>query len=121
MGQKNAERYISPELKEKESLILNAEDKIIDLEYNLFLEIKDIVKKDLINIRNTADIISEIDAIVSLAVVADEYGFVRPVLNNDRIFNIIEGRHPVVQQVLKSEYVANDCIMDGANTFNNGT
>lgn len=112
----NAERYISPELKEKESLILNAEEKIIELEYKLFMEIKETIKKSILDIKNTADVISDIDAIVSLSIVADEYSFVRPTLNTQHIFEIVDGRHPVVEQVLKTEYVANDCYMDKNST-----
>ncbi len=108
----NAERFISPELKEKEALILNAEEKIIDLEYNLFLEIKDFISKDLLKLKDTANIIAEIDAITSLAVCADAYNLVRPNLNDEHIIDIKEGRHPVIEQVSNHEYVSNDCIMD---------
>ena len=108
----NAERFISPELKEKEALILNAEEKIIDLEYNLFLEIKDFISKDLLKLKDTANIIAEIDAITSLAVCADAYNLVRPNLNDEHIIEIKEGRHPVIEQVSNHEYVSNDCIMD---------
>jgi DNA mismatch repair protein MutS len=112
----NAERYISPELKEKESLILNAEEKIIDLEYELFIEIKEIIRKQINDIKLTADTISEIDALVSLAIVADQYNFIRPQLNNNHIFDIKEGRHPVVEEVMRSEYVPNDCYMDSSSS-----
>ncbi len=112
----NAERYISPELKEKESLILNAEEKIIDLEYELFVEIKELVKKDILLIKQTADVISEIDAITSLAVVADQYGYVRPTLNTNHIFEVKEGKHPIIASSLKNEYVPNDCDMDNNTT-----
>ena len=107
----NCERFISPELKEKESMILNAEEKIINLEYNLFCEIKNEVKKYLISLKNVAAIISEIDAITSLSVVAEDYNLVRPILNDEHVIEIIEGRHPVVERVSKNSYVANDCIM----------
>ena len=103
-------------MKEKESLILNAEEKIIELEYKLFMEIKETIKKSILDIKNTADVISDIDAIVSLSIVADEYSFVRPTLNTQHIFEIVDGRHPVVEQVLKTEYVANDCYMDKNST-----
>ncbi len=108
----NCERFISPELKEKESLILNAEEKIINLEYNLFCEIKNEVKKYLLSLKNVAQIISEIDAICSLAVCADDYNLVRPTLNDNHIIEIVEGRHPVVERVSKNSYVSNDCIMN---------
>ena len=108
----NYERYISPDLKEKESLILNAEEKIINIEYDLFCEIKDEVKKYLISLKNVASIIAEIDAICSLSVAADDYNLVRPTLNDEHIIEIIEGRHPVVERVSKNSYVCNDCIMN---------
>ncbi len=108
----SAERFISPELKEKESLILNAEEKIFDLEYNLFCEIREILKKEVLKIKETASIISEIDALISLAVCADEYNFVRPTLNEDGLLEIIDGRHPVIEAVSKTPYVPNDVIMD---------
>lgn len=107
----NYERFISPELKEKEALILNAEEKIIELEYNLFMEIKDIIKKELIALKDTAEIISELDSLASLAVCAEEYHFVRPELNNEHIIDIKEGFHPVIEHVSNNTYVPNDCIM----------
>ena len=108
----NAERYICPELKEKEATILNAEEKINELEYKLFCEIKDTIKKEILKIKKTAFVISEIDAIISLAVVADDNSFVRPKINNNHILDIVDGRHPVVEKALKTEYVANDCHMN---------
>ncbi|MBQ9834566.1 MAG: DNA mismatch repair protein MutS [Bacilli bacterium] len=107
----NCERYISPLLKEKEALILNAEEKIIELEYKLFIEIKETVKKDILTLKQTALMLSEIDCLASLAVDAEEYGLVRPLLNNENKLEIIDGRHPVIEKVSKEEYVANDCIM----------
>ncbi len=108
----NCERFISPELKEKEALILNAEEKIIELEYNLFTEIKNIIKKEVLKIKKTADIISEVDAILSLSICSEELNLVRPILNENKELEIIEGRHPVVEVVSKDNYVANDCIMN---------
>ena len=114
----NCERYISPELKEKEALILNAEEKINDLEYQLFIEIKNKIKDNLLEIRTTADTISEIDALVSLSVCSEEYNLIRPTLNENGEVKIIDGRHPAVESVNKSEYVPNDCIMEkGVNTL----
>ena len=107
----NCERFISPELKEKESLILNAEEKIFDLEYELFCEIRDIFKKQVLAIKETANIISEVDALISLSVCAEEYNLVKPTLNEEGTLEIIEGRHPVIEQVSKSSYVPNDVIM----------
>lgn len=113
----NCERYISPDLKEKEAMILNAEEKIIDLEYEIFCDIKNTLKKEVIKLRNTADNLSEIDAICSLAVCSEEYNLVKPKIGGKNL-KIIEGRHPVVEVVAKGEYVANDCIMEnGVNTL----
>ena len=107
----NYERYISPELKEKEAMILNAEEKIIELEYNLFNDIKTIVKNNIHDLKRTADIISELDALASLAICADEFNLVRPSLNDENVVEIIDGRHPVIERVSDKEYVPNDCIM----------
>ncbi len=108
------ERYISPELKEKEALILNAEEKIIDMEYDLFLEIKETIKKQILALKDTANAIAELDAIISLSVVAEEYHFVRPTLNHEHKIEIKNGRHPVIEKVSNYEYVANDCMMDSS-------
>jgi len=107
----NYERYISPELKEKEAMILNAEEKIIELEYNLFNEIKSVIKTKIFELKKTANTISEIDALSALAVCADELNLVRPELNEDGIIEIIDGRHPVIEKVSDKVYVPNDCIM----------
>lgn len=108
----NCERFISPELKEKEALILNAEEKIVELEYNLFIEIRNIIKKEILKIKRTADIISEIDAILSLSICSEELNLVRPKLNTNKTLEIIGGRHPVVEIVNGDLYVDNDCIMN---------
>lgn len=107
----NCERFISPELKEKESLILNAEEKIFDLEYNLFCEIRERIKDEILSLKETADIISELDTLSSLAVCADGYNLVRPTLNETGTIEIIAGRHPVIESVSKSAYVPNDVLM----------
>ena len=108
----NYERYISPELKEKEALILNAEEKIFELEYELFCEVRNKIKDSVLDLKKTADVISEIDAIVSLAVCSDEYHLVKPTLNEENKIEIIEGRHPVIEAVSQEAYVPNDIIMD---------
>ena len=108
----NCERYISPELKEKESMILNAEENIIDLEYELFCEIRNTIKNAVPSLIKTADILAEIDAITSLSICSEEYNLVRPKYSNRNVFDIKGGRHPVVEVVSKDEYVENDCIMD---------
>ena len=110
----NYERYISPELKEKEALILNAEERIIELEYKLFVEIRDKIKEQVLEIKKTADVISEVDALISLAVCSDEYHLVKPTLNDEGIIEVVEGRHPVIEKVSKDAYVPNDIIMDSS-------
>ena len=107
----NCERFISPILKEKEALILNAEEKIIDLEYNLFNDIKNEVKTYIPKLQEIAKIISEIDVLGAFATVTEENNYIRPTLTNDEI-NITEARHPVVEKVIKDEFVSNDIIMD---------
>ena len=108
----NAERYISPILKEKEALILNAEERIIDLEYNLFVEIRDKVKTYISRIQKIARVVSEIDVLQSFATVAENNGFVRPELVSENKIDILDGRHPVVEKVINGEFVANDVVMD---------
>ncbi len=112
----NCERFISPELKEKESLILNAEEKIINLEYDLFIEIKNTIKKEVLKIKKTADMISELDAILSLSICSEELNLVRPTLNNEKKLEIVKGRHPVVELVSGDNYVSNDCFMDNTSS-----
>ena len=107
-----AERFITPELKEKEALVLNAEERIVELEYNLFNEIRDVLKNNVAKLKNTAKIIAEVDVYVSLSRVSEEYHLVRPTLTNERSLDIVEGRHPVVEVVSGNGYVKNDCKMD---------
>ncbi|MBS4217664.1 DNA mismatch repair protein MutS [Bacillus sp. FJAT-49711] len=109
----NAERYITPELKEKETLILQAEEKCIDLEYSLFMEIRETVKSYIPRIQQSAKIISELDVYQSFATVSESRHYVRPSFNSNRQIQITNGRHPVVEKVMGSqEYVPNDCLMD---------
>ena len=108
----NCERYISPILKEKEALILNAEERIIDLEYNLFTGIRDIVKDYIPRLQEIAKVISEIDVLQSFSTVAEKNNYVRPKLTEKNIINLKDNRHAVVEKVLKNEYVSNDIIFD---------
>ncbi len=108
----NCERYISPILKEKEALILNAEEKIIQLEYDLFIELRDKIKEYIPILQNTSKIISKIDVLQSFSTVAEENNYVRPTLTKDKYINILENRHPVVEKVINSEFVPNNIIMD---------
>ena len=108
----NCERFITPELKEKESLILNAEEKITALEYELFIKVKDEVKEYISKIQEISDIISELDVILALTIVAEQNNFVKPEITDKRSITIKDGRHPVVEVVSKKDYVTNDVIMD---------
>lgn len=108
----NCERYITKDLKEKENIILGAEEKIINLEYKLFMDIREVVKRYVSKLQKVARIISEVDMLQSFSIVSDNYKFVRPELTTDRVVKMIECRHPVVEQVMKDKYIANDIIMD---------
>ena len=109
------ERFITSELKEKEDIILSAEERIVNLEYQLFMEIRDKVKEYIGVIQKNAKVISEIDMLQSFATLAEEKKLIKPKLVNDNTINIKEGRHPVVEEVSKFNYVPNDIIM-GKNT-----
>ncbi len=108
----NAERFITPILKEKENIILGAEEKIINLEYKLFMDVREVVKRYVSKLQRTAHIISEVDMLQSFSVCSDLYKFVRPELVKDRIIKMIDCRHPVVEQVMKDKYIPNDIVMD---------
>ena len=109
----NCERFITPLLKEKEDLILSAEDKIINLEYDLFCSIRDKCKEYISVLQKIAKVISEVDVLESFALVSEKYNYVRPTITSTNEINIIESRHPVVEKVLKTEeYVPNDIVMD---------
>ena len=108
----NCERYISPVLKEKEAIILNAEEKIIELEYELFCNIKNEIKKYIPKLQEVAKIISEIDVLLSFAFVSQENNYIRPTLTDKHVISIKDNRHSVVEKVLETEYVPNDIIMN---------
>ena len=108
----NCERYITPILKEKESLVLNAEEKIIELEYDLFCQIRDNIKNYISKLQRISKIISEIDVLQSFALISEKYNYVRPTISDNRIIDIKDSRHPVVEKVIKDEYVKNDIYMD---------
>lgn len=106
------ERYITPLLKEKEDMILNAEEKIKSLEYDLFNEIKDKVKDYIPDLQEVSKMISYYDVMQSLSTVSEECNFVRPHINEEHNVRIIDAKHPVVEKVIKDDYVSNDIIMD---------
>lgn len=106
----NAERYITPELKEKETLILTAEEKSLTLEYELFVSVREQVKEYITRIQQLASEVSALDVYISFSEVAEKYRFTKPVFNDSRKISIREGRHPVVEKMLnKQHYVPNDC------------
>lgn len=108
----NCERFITPLLKEKEDLILSAEDKIISLEYNLFNEIRNKCKEYIPLLQEISKVISEIDVLQSFALVSEKYNYVRPIIEDNNKIDITMSRHPVVEKVIKGEYVPNDIKMD---------
>ena len=111
----NCERFTTKELKEKESIILGAEEKIINLEYQLFMQIREVVKRYVVPLQKCANVLAEIDMLSSLSFVADTYHFVKPTLSNKNEIKIVESRHPVVEEVMakkNEKYVANDILMD---------
>lgn len=109
----NAERYITPELKEMEDKILGAEEKLIALEYSIFTEIRERLEENIDRMKNTAKLISEIDCIWALAMVAREHNYVKPVINTEGIIEIQEGRHPVVEVITKANsFISNDTTLD---------
>ena len=108
----NCERFITPLLKEKENIILGAEEKIISLEYKLFMDIREVVKRYVGGLQKVAKIVSEVDMLQSFSIVSDTYKFTRPEITTERSLKLIECRHPVVEQVMKTEYIPNDIVMD---------
>lgn len=109
----NAERFISPELKEIETLILEAEEKSVDLEYQLFLAIREEVKQSIEKLQTLAQALSAVDVLQSFATISEKYQYIRPQFNQQQTLRITEGRHPVVEKVLgHQEYIPNSIEMD---------
>ncbi len=112
----NAERFVTPELKEMESKLLSAQDKMIKLEYALFTEIRNYIKKDVHAIQDVAKIIAKIDVFQSLAMISSENSYVRPTFNHNKVFKVVDGRHGVIERVMaQGTYVSNDVNIDAAN------
>ena len=112
----NAERFITPELKEKENLILSAEEKSIELEYQLFLKLREQVLEYIPRLQKLADQISQLDVFQSFATISEQQGYCRPQLTTDGKVEIIKGRHPVVEKVMNdTAYVPNDVYLDQDN------
>ena len=108
----NCERYITEELKELESSMLGASDKVVKLEYDLFVKIRQHLCENIARIRAAADGISRLDALLSLAVAAEKYGYVRPEVNYGEVISIKNGRHPVVERFTEDAFVPNDAYLD---------
>ncbi len=113
----NAERYITPELKELEDMILGAEDKLVALEYDYFCEIRQKIAQEVIRIQTTAKAVAVLDVLVSLAVVAEDGHYCRPSLNESGVIDIREGRHPVVEKMISHDmFITNDTYLDNAQS-----
>lgn len=109
----NAERFITQELKEMEDKILGAEEKLVSLEYDLFIEIREAIEKEIARLKQSARIIGNLDALSTLSLIAVENDYVKPSINEDGIIEINEGRHPVVEKVIgKGEFVSNDTTLN---------
>ena len=108
----NCERYITQELKDMEDAILNAHDKRCQLEYAVFSQIRDELAKCISRIQTTANVISYIDVLNSLAGVANEFDYVKPKMTEDGVINIKNGRHPVVEKMTGQSFVPNDILLD---------
>ncbi len=109
----NAERYTTSRLKELEDTILNAEDKLTTLEYDLFCEIRDSISVELERIQRTAKAIARLDVFASLSLVSERSNYVRPQLNEKGVIDIKDGRHPVVEQMISNDmFIANDTFLD---------
>ena len=112
----NAERFITPELKELEDVILGAEDKLIVLEYELCREVRQKVADEVVRIQKTAKAVAQIDVFASLATVAEQNNYCRPKLNEKGLIDIKDGRHPVVERMIQNEmFVANDTYLDNGS------
>ena len=113
----NAERYTTPQLKELEDTILNAEDKLVSLEYELFCEIRDAIACEIERIQKTAKAIAKLDVFASLSFISERNGYIRPKLNNKGVIDIKEGRHPVVEKMIVNDmFVSNDTYLDNGNS-----
>ena len=112
----NAERYTTNELKELEDKILNSEEKLFSLEYDLFCEIRDTLSDNIDRIQKSARVIAYLDAIASLSYVAEKNNYCRPSINEKGVIDIEKGRHPVVEKMLSSDmFISNDTHLDNKN------
>ena len=109
----NGERYITEELKNLENQILGAEERVINLEYNVFVEVRNKIEAQIARVQNAAGIIATLDTLCSLATVADDQNYVRPEVDGSGVIDIRDGRHPVIEKILPSgSFVQNDTYLD---------
>ena len=112
----NAERYITPKLKELEDMILGAEDKLFALEYDLFCQVREELAAQIPRIQETAKAIAQLDVYASLSVVAQRNNYVRPTVNTKGVIGIKNGRHPVVEKMINNDmFIANDTYLDNGS------
>ena len=112
----NAERYITPKLKELEDMILGAEDKLFALEYDLFCQVREELAAQIPRIQETAKAIAQLDVYASLSVVAQRNNYVRPTVNTKGVIDIKNGRHPVVEKMINNDmFIANDTYLDNCS------
>ena len=111
----NAERYITPRLKELEDMILGAEDKLYALEYELFVNVRNTISREVERIQRTAKAIAKLDTYISLALVASRNNYVRPKINTKGVIDIKNGRHPVVEKMIPNDmFIPNDTYLDNS-------
>ncbi len=109
----NGERYITEELKNLENQILGAEEKVVNLEYNVFVEVRDKIEAQLERLQKSAGIVAMLDALCSFATIAEDQNYVRPTVDNNGVIDIKDGRHPVIEKILPSgSFVQNDTYLD---------
>lgn len=112
----NAERFVTPELKEMETKILTAQDRIFKLEYEIFSQIRSFIRKDVHLIQDVAKVIAQIDVYQSFAMISSENSYIRPIFNDQKIYQVTGGRHGVIERVMEAgKYVANDVSIDKDN------
>ena len=111
----NSERFISPELKHYEQLVLNAKERIESLEYEIFTQLRNKAKEYVKSLQQLANIISEIDCYISLSDIAIKNNYVRPTFNQNKVINIVDGRHPVLENLIGPKYIVNDVVINKYN------
>ncbi|HIS31834.1 MAG TPA: DNA mismatch repair protein MutS [Candidatus Limivivens intestinipullorum] len=112
----NAERYITPELKELEDMILGAEEKLFSIEYDVFGEIRDTIAREILRIQSSAKAVALLDVFAALAVTAEQNQYVRPKINTKGVIDIKNGRHPVVERMISNDmFIANDTYLDNGS------